>query len=102
MTSPKLGRKDTKPGRREREKSRLNRLEQPRPIKKEDGEIPVTKRDGAKDAKANIMDRVAAHHNQNPLVVGNAGNGAIWPKIAILKGRFVTNARNRGTSEENV
>ena len=102
MTSPKPGKKDIKLGRREREKSQLNRLEQPRPTKKEGGGSPVTKRNGAVGAKVNIMDRVTADPNQIQIVVGNAGDETIRPKIVMLKGWFVSNAKNRGTSEENV
>ena len=104
MTLPKPGKRDTRPERREREKSRLNRLEQLKPTKKEDGESPVVERDGAKDAETGIMDRVTANHNET-LVMENAGDRAIWPKIAMLKMLkwwFATNARKRDITEVNV
>ena len=100
-TSSKPGKKDIKLGKRERGKSRLNRLEQPKPTKKENGESPVAKINGAKDAITNIMDCVAADPNRIQLIVGIAGDRAIRPKIAMLRQWCVMNARNRGTSEEN-
>jgi hypothetical protein len=65
-TSLKPGKKGIKLGKREKGKSQLNRLEQPKPTKKENRENPVAKRNGAKDAELGIMDRVAANHNQIP------------------------------------
>ena len=100
MTLPKPGKNDTELGRRERERSRSNRLDQPRPTKKENGGSPVMKQSGAVGAKANIMGRVVADHNRSPLVVESAENEAIWPRIVMLRGLFVLNARNRGTTSE--
>ena len=101
-TSPKPGKKNIKLGKRESGKSRPNRLEQRKPTKKENGESPIAKRNGAKDAITNIMDRVTADPNRIQLAVGITGDRDIRHKIVMLKEWFVTNSRNRGTFEENV
>ena len=101
MTSPKPGKRDTKPGKREREKRSTDPTRTTKTNQEGKWGCPVAKRDGAESAEANIIGRVTADPNRIPLVVGDAGNGAIWPEIVLLKGWFAMNAMNRDTSEKN-